>query len=246
MDFHGKVVLVTGGTRGIGYELVRQFATKGAKVLFTYKNSAVEANNLEYELNSEKWNVKGFKLDISNYDETIQTIEDYAQDYGRIDILVNNAGITDDNFLMFMNESSWDQVIDTNLKGAFNCCKAVVPSMISQRAGVIINITSIAGVIGVSSQTNYCASKAGLIGFTKSLSQELASKNIRVNAVAPGYIQTEMIDRVPEKIKRNFMQKVACRRFGTVKEIATVVLFLASEDSSYIYGQTLIVDGGIL
>ncbi|MCU4716016.1 3-oxoacyl-ACP reductase FabG [Bacillus cereus] len=240
-----KVVLVTGGAKGIGKEIVRHFAMRGAYVLFTYNNSEVDAINFETELRSEGLRIRGLRLDVTHYDSATQTIENLIEEAGTIDILVNNAGTTVDNLLMFMDENSWDKVIDTNLKGTFTCSKAVIPFMISQKSGVIINISSVAGHMGVSGQTNYCASKSGINGFTKALSKELASKNIRVNSVAPGYISTEMLNKVPDKIRRHFKEKIACRRIGTAEEVAKVVLFLATDDASYIHGQTITVDGGV-
>lgn len=245
MSLTDKVVLVTGGAKGIGKEIVRHFALRGSYVLFTYNNSEVEAINFETELRTEGLRSRRIHLDITDHSSTTQTIENVIKETGAIDILVNNAGTTKDNFLMFMDEHSWDKVIDTNLKGTFTCSKAVIPFMISQKSGIIINISSVAGQMGVSGQTNYCASKSGVDGFTRALSTELAGKNIRVNSVAPGYISTEMLDKVPEKIRRHFKEKIACRRIGTPEEIAKVVLFLASDDASYIHGQTITVDGGI-
>lgn len=177
---------------------------------------------------------------------TLAVIEEAVQEFGKIDVLVNNAGVTEDAFLMLMEESSWDKVINTNLKGAYNCCKAVLPSMISKRHGVIVNISSVSALAGASSQTNYSASKAGLIGLTRSLSREVSGKNIRVNAIAPGYIVTDMLGKVPDRVRRHFVDKIACGRLGEADEIAKVALFLASDDASYIYGQTIIVDGGMI
>lgn len=245
MSLVNKVVLVTGGAKGIGKEIVRQFALQGCKVLFTYNNSEQEAINYEEELKQEGLNSRIVQMDVTNHNNATQTIENVVREVGSIDILVNNAGTTEDNFLMFMDESSWDKVIDTNLKGTFTCSKAVIPFMISQKSGIIINISSVAGQIGVSGQTNYCASKSGIDGFTRALSMELAAKNIRVNSVAPGYISTEMLNKVPDKIKHQFKENIACKRLGTTDEVAKVVLFLATDDASYIHGQTISVDGGI-
>ncbi|PEF55813.1 beta-ketoacyl-ACP reductase [Bacillus cereus] len=245
MSFLNKVVLVTGGAKGIGKEIVKHFAMRGAYVLFTYNNSEVDAINFETELRSQGLRIRRLRLDVTHHDSATQTIGNVVEEAGTIDILVNNAGTTVDNLLMFMDENSWDKVIDTNLKGTFTCSKAVIPFMISQKSGVIINISSVAGHMGVSGQTNYCASKSGINGFTKALSKELASKNIRVNSVAPGYISTEMLNKVPDKIRRHFKEKIACGRIGTAEEVAKVVLFLATDDASYIHGQTITVDGGI-
>ncbi|EPY14031.1 3-oxoacyl-[acyl-carrier-protein] reductase [Paenibacillus alvei] len=245
MRFDGKVILITGGSRGIGAELVREFAEEGATVLFTYKNSHQKAEQLEQMLRSCGYIVKAFELDVSEGIQVNSMFEEAAQEFGTIDILINNAGITKDTFLMIMDEGAWDSVIDTNLKGAYNCCKAVLPIMIDARSGVIINVSSVSAISGIPGQTNYSASKAGLIGFTRSLSSEVASKNIRVNAIAPGCIITDMMDQVSDRIVRSYMNKIHCGRLGEAKEVAKVVKFLASDDASYIYGQTIVVDGGM-
>lgn len=246
MGNDGNVVFITGGTRGIGRAIVQGFVNKGSSVLFTYRNGAAEAVELESELREQGFTAKAFELDVTDHAWTISVIEKAVEEFGAIDVLVNNAGITEDSFLMMMQESSWDNVIDTNLKGAFNCCKAVLPYMIARKSGAIINISSVSGLYGISGQTNYSASKAGLIGFTRALSREVAGKNIRVNAVAPGYINTEMVRKVPERVRRHFVDKISCGRFGEADEVAKVVAFLVSSDANYIYGQTIIVDGGMI
>ncbi|ANY69442.1 3-oxoacyl-[acyl-carrier-protein] reductase [Paenibacillus sp. BIHB 4019] len=246
LKFADKVVFITGGARGIGYAIVQAFASEGATVLFTYKSSEDEAAELEASLQENGGKAKAFALDVSDHLNTLAVIEEAVQQFGKIDVLVNNAGVTEDGFLMLMEESSWDKVINTNLKGAYNCCKAVLPSMISKRRGAIVNISSVSALAGASSQTNYSASKAGLIGLTRSLSREVSGKNIRVNAIAPGYIVTDMLGKVPDRVRRHFVDKIACGRLGEADEIAKVALFLASDDASYIYGQTIIVDGGMV
>lgn len=246
MKFKDKVVFVTGGAKGIGRAVVLAFVAQGATVLFTYKSSEADAIELEYDLREKGMSVKTYKLDVSEHDNVLSVIEEAVREFGTIDILINNAGITDDGFLMLMDESSWDKVIDTNLKGAFNCSKAVLPIMINNKSGVIINISSVSAMTGASGQTNYSASKAGLIGLTRALSREVASKNIRVNAVAPGYIATEMLDKVPHHIRRHFIDKISCGRLGEVGEVAGVIVFLASCDASFIHGQTLVIDGGMI
>ena len=246
MKFENKIVLVTGGARGIGRAIVQAFAREGALVLFTYKDSEAGALQLEAELREAGGSCQSFALDVADHSAVQTVIEEAIGNYERIDILINNAGVTEDGFLMLMDEGAWDKVMDTNLKGAFNCCKAVIPSMLGNRRGAIVNISSISALTGVSSQTNYSASKAGLLGFTRSLSKEMAGKNIRVNAVAPGYIATDMLAKVPSRVRGQFMERIACGRVGSVDEVADVVLFLASEQASYIHGQTIVVDGGIL
>lgn len=245
MKFEGKVVFITGGSRGIGVEIVREFAQEGATVLFTFKNSREEASLLEKELRDHGRNVRAIEMDVSDGISVASIIDEIIQEYRTIDILVNNAGVTKDTFLMMMDESTWDSVIDTNLKGAYNCCKAVLPTMIGAKSGIIINISSVSAFSGIAGQTNYSASKAGLIGFTRSLSSEVGNKGIRVNALAPGCIATEMIDKVSDRIVRSYIDKTHCKRMGEAREIAKTVGFLASDDASYIYGQTIIVDGGM-
>jgi len=244
--FNEKRVFVTGGYRGIGAEIVRAFASEGAKVFFTYKSNQAEGVRFEQQLNKQGLFVKAYEMDVTDASQVTQVIEMVVEQFGPIDILINNAGITRDGFLLLMPEASWDEVIDTNLKGTYHCCKATLTSMISARSGVIINVSSVAGLVGVSSQTNYSASKAGLIGFTRSLSREVAKKNIRVNAVAPGYIATDMVEKVPERVRKGFVDKIANGRLGEPSEVAKVVTFLASDDASYIYGQTIVVDGGMI
>ncbi|WP_438431711.1 3-oxoacyl-[acyl-carrier-protein] reductase [Gorillibacterium sp. sgz500922] len=246
MRFEGKVVCVTGGARGIGKAIVTLFAKEGATVVFTYHDSKDTALQLEAELCRAGMRAQACHMDVTDTPNVKIVIDSVTDTYGRLDVLVNNAGVTQDGFLMFMGEDSWDHVVDTNLKGAYANSKAVLPVMLGQKAGVIINVSSIAGFMGTAGQTNYCASKAGLIGFTKALSKEVAAKNIRVNAVAPGYIQTEMLNKVPEPIRNKFKAIIPCSRIGQPEEVARVILFLASEDASYIHGQTIIVDGGIV
>jgi 3-oxoacyl-[acyl-carrier protein] reductase len=246
MRFDGQVVFITGGSSGIGHAIVQRFAAEGATVLFTYKSSETAAIQLEAGIRSAGRKAKAIALDVSSHQDTMDVVEQAVQEFGPIEVLINNAGVTEDGFLMLMEENSWDKVIDTNLKGAYNCCKAVLPSMIGSRRGVIINISSVSALAGVKSQTNYSASKAGLIGLTRALSKEVAGKRIRVNAVAPGYIATDMLAKVPERIRQQFIQHIACGRLGEADEVAKAVLFLASEDASYIYGQTIVVDGGMI
>lgn len=246
MRFKDKVVFITGGSRGIGQAIVRAFLKEGAVVVSTYKEHKESANKLlqEEEKLSEK--IEFFPLDVADTQNVQQVVQTVVDKYGKIDILVNNAGVNKDSLLMFMKSEMWDEVIDVNLKGLFNCCKTILPHMISKKQGVIINISSVAAMMGVAGQTNYCASKAGIIGFTRALAKELAGKNIRVNAVLPGYIETDMVRKLPEHLREQYLEHILCKRFGTPEEVAKVVLFLASEDASYIYGQSIVADGGIL
>lgn len=246
MRFENKVVLVTGGSKGIGKAIVQAFAKEGAAVVFTYKSGKEDAIKLQEELAGSGLKSEACAMDVTDVENVKNTIESIDKKYGSIDILINNAGIIEDCFLMLMSEKSWDDVIDTNLKGIYSNCKAVVPTMIRQRRGVIVNMASVAGMKGVMGQTNYCASKAGIIGFTRALSAELAGKNIRVNAIAPGYIDTDMLTKTPKQIIDNIKTIIPCKRVGKVDEVAKVALFLASDDASYIFGQTIIVDGGLL
>lgn len=246
MRFENKVVVITGGSKGIGRAIAKAFACEGATVAFTYKSQKEAALKFAEELADCGLKCEAYAMDVTDADNVRTTIDTIDEKYGRIDVLVNNAGITEDCFLMLMSENSWDSVINTNLKGVYNNCKTVVPKMIRQRQGVIINMSSVAGMKGVMGQTNYCASKAGIIGFTKSLSAELAGKNIRVNAIAPGYIDTDMLAKIPQKAFDNINKMIPCNRIGTVEEVAKVTLFLASDDAAYIFGQTIVVDGGLL
>lgn len=238
-DFKEKVVLITGGSRGIGKAIAESFAEENATVIVTFKN-AIDENFF----NSK--NIKYFRCDVSDLKSVQETVEKIIKEYSKIDILVNNAGITKDGLLMRMSEEDWDAVLDTNLKGVFNMTKAVTKSMMGKRYGKIINITSVVGIMGNAGQSNYVASKAGVIGFTKSVAKELASRNINCNAVAPGFIATEMTDKLTEEVKNNYLSLIPMKKFGTGEDIAKAVKFLASDDSKYITGQTLCVDGGII
>jgi len=243
----GKVALVTGGSRGIGAAIVKKFAEQGAHVAFTYRSSTERAEALanEAEALSEGIKVIGYQSDAADFDQAAQLIKDIVKEFGQIDALVNNAGITRDNLLLRMNEQQWDDVMNTNLKSVFNLCKHVARPMLKARKGSIINITSIVGVNGNPGQANYAASKAGMIGFTKSLAYEMGSRNIRCNAIAPGFIATEMTDELSEELKDQMIKNTALQRLGQAEEIANVCLFLASDLSSYITGDTLMVTGGM-
>ncbi len=243
----GKVALITGGSRGIGAAIVKKFAEQGAHVAFTYRSSAEQAAAVaaEAEALCEGVRVKAYQSDAASFEQTKTLVTEILKEFGQIDVLVNNAGITRDNLLMRMTEEQWDQVMDNNLKSVFNFTKNIMRPMLKARKGSIINITSIVGVSGNPGQANYAASKAGIIGFTKSMAYEMGSRNIRCNAIAPGFIATEMTEQLDEKLKDTMIANTALNRFGTVEEIANACLFLASDLSSYVSGETLMVTGGM-
>jgi 3-oxoacyl-[acyl-carrier protein] reductase len=244
-NLSGKVALVTGGSRGIGRSIVLHLAHSGADVAFTYRSRAEEANALVAELQSMGRKAAAFQSNAADTNQSNEVVQNVIKNFGRFDILVNNAGITKDGLLMRMSEQDWDDVITTNLKSVFNFTKAACRQMMSQQSGKIINISSVVGVVGNAGQSNYVASKAGVIGFTKSIAKELASRNVQVNAIAPGFIETEMTEKLNEKQKEAILGIIPQKRIAKPEEIATVVCFLASNDSNYITGQTLNVDGGM-
>lgn len=241
----GKVALVTGGTRGIGLAIAQKLASEGAAVAFTFASSVERAQAVEEELKSMGVEAKGFQSNAASFEESEKLIADITEAFGGLHIIVNNAGITRDNLILRMNEQQWDDVINTNLKSAFNICKNATRVMMKQKEGSIINMSSIVGLSGNAGQVNYAASKAGMIGFTKSFAKELASRNVRCNAVCPGFIETEMTDKLDEKVKTEFASKIPMNRYGNVEEVANLVLFLASDMSSYITGQSISVCGGL-
>jgi len=244
MDFHGQVAVVTGGTRGIGKAIAEEFAKKGVHVVVAGRN--VEAA-IDTAASLASFGVKalGVRLDVSDSAEVAKTFESIRKEFQRIDILVNNAGITKDGLLMRMKEEAWDAVIDINLKGVFLCTKEVIPDMAKQRYGRIINITSVAAFMGNPGQANYSASKAGIVGLTKTVAREYAGRGITVNAVAPGFIETAMTDVLAEKVKEEMKHLIPLGRFGTVSDIAHAVHFLASPEAGYITGQVIHVNGGM-
>jgi 3-oxoacyl-[acyl-carrier protein] reductase len=244
MRFQDKVAVVTGGAQGIGKEIALQFAYEGAKVIIFDLNE--DALRETVELLKNHCQAFGFKVDVTNTEDVDKNINKIIDNVGRVDILVNNAGVTKDNLLLRLSENDWDKVLAVNLKGAFNCSKAVAKFMVKQRYGKIVNISSVIGIAGNAGQANYAASKAGLIGMTKSLAKELGSRNINVNAVAPGYIKTAMTAQLNDKIKETMLKLIPLARFGEALDVAHSVLFLASSDADYISGQVLVVDGGLI
>lgn len=240
-----KVALVTGASRGIGNAIAKTFAQAGANVAFTYLSSEEKAKQLEQELQAMGVQAKGYKSNAASFDEAQELSKNVKEDFGAIHVLVNNAGITRDNLLLRLGEEDWDKVIDTNLKSIYNLTKPISYIMLRQKEGSIINLTSIVGMIGQAGQSNYSASKAGIIGFTKSIADELGSRNIRSNAIAPGFIQTEMTNELPEDLKKNYLAGIPLKRFAQPEEVAKAALFLASDLSSYVNGQTLSVCGGL-
>ena len=241
-----KNVIITGASRGIGKGIAIEFAKQGANVAFTYSRSVDEAKTLEKELSNFGVKAKSFQSDASNYDDSHKLIESILLDFDTIDVLVNNAGITKDNLLMRMQESDFDIVINVNLKSVFNMTKAVQKTMLKQRYGSIINMSSVVGVKGNAGQTNYAASKAGIIGFSKSVALELGSRNIRCNVVAPGFIETEMTAKLNEDTVNEWRKGIPLKRGGTPQDIANTCTWLASDLSSYVTGQVINVDGGML
>ena len=242
----GKTAIITGGSRGIGKAIVEVFVKQGANVAFTYSSSSEAAKIIESELSTSNVKVKSYKSDASNFEEAQLLTASVLEEFGSIDILVNNAGITKDNLLMRMSEEDFDRVIQVNLKSVFNMTKAVQRTMLKQRKGSIINMSSVIGVKGNAGQSNYAASKAGILGFTKSMAIELGSRNIRSNAIAPGFIVTEMTDQLGEDTIKQYFEAIPLKRGGTPEEIANTCVFLGSDMSSYITGQVLNVDGGML
>ena len=241
----GKCAVITGASRGIGKCIATKFAKEGANVVINYRNNEEEALKVKKELEDLGSQVLVVKADVSELEQAENLIKEAKKEFGRVDILVNNAGITKDNLIIRMKEEDFDSVIKTNLKGAFNCLKAVTPIMLKQKYGKIVNMASVVGVVGNPGQVNYCASKAGLIGMTKSLAKEIGSRNITVNAIAPGFIYTDMTKILSDDQKKKILSQIPLNKFGNVEDIANVALFLGSENSNYITGQVIHVDGGM-
>jgi len=242
----GKTAIITGATRGIGKGIAEVFAQNGANVAFTYSSSVEAAKILEKELNDLGVKAKGYQSNAADFAQAQELVKDVLETFGSIDVLVNNAGITKDNLLMRMGEEDFDKVIEVNLKSVFNMTKAVQRTMLKQRKGSIINMSSVVGVKGNAGQANYAASKAGIIGFSKSVALELGSRNIRSNVVAPGFIETEMTQKLDEKVVEGWRNAIPLKRGGTPEDIANTCLYLASDLSAYVTGQVLNVDGGML
>ena len=241
----GKTALITGGTRGIGRGIVEYFAAEGCDIAFTYRASSEAADALIESLKDSSANVIGIKSDASSYSQAEELIKEVIKAFGKIDILINNAGITRDTLMLRMSEAHWDDVLTVNLKSAFNLTKHVLRPMMKQRGGSIINISSVVGVFGNAGQANYAASKAGMIGFTKSIAKEVGSRNIRCNAIAPGFIATEMTGELDEKTIENYLSGIPLKRLGTAEDVAQACLYLASDLSGYVTGQVLRVCGGM-
>lgn len=246
MEENIKVALVTGATRGIGKEIALTLAENGFNIALNYRKESEELESLKKEIESK--NVKCLAVcgDVSNYEQVENFVKEIISEFGRIDVLVNNAGITKDMLLMRMKKEDFESVIDVNLVGTFNVTKNVIPYMMKARNGKIVNISSVVGISGNAGQTNYSASKAGIIGFTKSLAKEVSSRNINVNAVAPGFIQTDMTNVLKDEIKEEISKNIPLKRMGTARDVANLVSFLVSENSNYITGQVINVDGGML
>ena len=241
----GKVALITGATRGIGKGIAEMYAQQGAKVAFTYAGSVDKAKELEATLSSVT-QIKGYQSDASDFDAAQTLVDEVMAEFGQIDILINNAGITKDNLLLRMSKEDWDKVLRINLDSVFNLTKAVIKPMMKAKSGSIINMTSVVGISGNAGQANYAASKAGVIGFTKSVALELGSRNIRCNAIAPGFIETEMTAALDEKATQKWAEAIPMKRLGKTADIANACVFLGGDMASYINGQVLNVDGGLL
>ncbi len=243
----GKTALITGASRGIGKGIAEIFAKNGCNIAFTYASSVEKAKAFEQEISSQYGvKIKGYQSDAANFNQSLALADEIIADFGKVDILINNAGITRDTLMLRMTEEQWDDVINTNLKSAFNLTKAFLKHFLGNKAGSIINMTSVVGVMGNAGQANYSASKAGMIGFTKSIAKELGSRNIRCNAVAPGFIETEMTHALDENVRKGWTDTIPLKRGGTPDDVANLCLFLASDLSTYITGQTISVCGGML
>lgn len=245
MTFQGKSAIVTGATRGIGRAIALALAEKGCNIAFNYAKSAEAANKLVEEIQTHGVRAIAFQADVANHEAAKDMVAQVKEQFGGVDYLINNAGITKDKLLMMMSEEDWDSVLDTNLKGVFNMSKPVATLMLKKRSGSILNITSISGVVGMAGQTNYSSSKAGMVGFTKALAKEIASRGITVNALALGLIETDMTSVLPEEYQKKMLDMVPLKRFGQVADVTAAALFLLSDGAKYITGQVIQVDGGL-
>lgn len=244
-DLEGRVAVVTGGSRGIGRAIVNRLALSGAKVVINYCKNEENAKKVLEEIEVKGGQGEILRFDVSQENEVNESFSYILKKYGKIDILINNAGITKDNILIRMKSEEWHEVLKVNLDGVFYCTRASLRPMIKQHSGVIINLTSVVGIMGNAGQANYCAAKAGIIGFTKAIAREVASRNIRVNAVAPGFIETDMTDKLPEEVKKNILLSLPAGRLGTPEEVADLVYFLVSDSARYITGQVIGINGGL-
>ncbi|PYP84743.1 MAG: 3-oxoacyl-[acyl-carrier-protein] reductase [Blastocatellia bacterium AA13] len=244
-EFDGRTAIVTGGSRGIGRAIVKELSSRGASVAFSYTKNADIANELVVELEGKGSRAAAFQADVSDFKAADEMVREVKAKFGSVDYLVNNAGITRDKLILMMSQDDWDAVLDTNLKGVFNITKPVVSLMVRQKRGAILNISSISGVVGMAGQTNYSASKAGLIGFTKALAKEIARRNINVNALALGLIETEMSGALSDEYKQKMIEQIPLGRYGAVEEVAKIAAFLLSDDAKYITGQVVQADGGL-
>ena len=244
-EFDGRVAIVTGGSRGIGRAIVKELSSRGANVAFSFTRNREMADELVAELQNSDRRVVAYQADVTDFAAAEAIVKQVKGELGSIDYLVNNAGITRDKLIMMMSQEDWDAVIDTNLKGVFNVTKHAISVMVRQRRGAILNIASISGVVGMAGQTNYSASKAGLIGFTKALAKEVGRRNITVNALALGLIETDMTAALPEEYKQKMLEQIPLGRYGSVEEVARVAAFLLSDDARYITGQVIQADGGL-
>ncbi len=243
-----KNVFITGGSRGIGKAIAKKFAQNGYDVIVNYVSENINLEELEKELKNGQEEIRTLfvKGDVTDVASCTEMVEQITKEFGKLDVVINNAGITKDGLLMRMKEEDFDKVLDINLKGTFHICKQVVPIMMKQKHGKIVNISSVVGIAGNAGQSNYAASKAGIIGFTKSLAKELASRNILANCVAPGFIRTDMTDVLADSVKENILSSIPLKRMGTAEEVANLVYFLASDENSYITGQVIPIDGGMI
>ncbi|MCP4649053.1 MAG: 3-oxoacyl-[acyl-carrier-protein] reductase [PVC group bacterium] len=244
-NLKNKTVIITGGSRGIGKACCLAFAQAGANVIFTFSKSKQEADSLEKQINDINANCLAIQSDIKDYEQCREVVVKSIEKFEKIDILVNNAGITKDKALMMMSVEDWKDVIDTNLGGVFNMSRAVITTFLKQKEGCILNMSSISGMVGMPRQTNYSASKAGIIGFSKALAKEVAPYNVRVNTVCPGFVGTDMVDNLQDSVKDNIAKSIPVKRIGDAEEIADLCVFLASEKARYIIGETIKIDGGL-